>query len=64
MNNTCPRCNGLLVTEPVIEDGVKIYMHRCPLCGFYTDAQAEQNRRIAQVSNNRNAYGPMKKVRA
>lgn len=58
MSNThCPRCQGLFVSEPAIEDGVKIYLLRCPLCGFYTDETTEQNRRIATVATARTMKG-------
>lgn len=53
MNHShCPRCKGLMIEEAVIEDGMKIYMKRCPLCGFYTDETAELNRRLANTQNN------------
>ncbi len=42
----CPRCHGLMVSETVWsgEDGGKIRVSHCLLCGFYDDAQMASNR--------------------
>lgn len=64
MSNThCPRCSGLLVPETTVEDAKRYDMLRCPLCGFYTDAQMEANRRIATIPASRQPYGKMKGIR-
>lgn len=58
----CPRCSGLLIEEAAIEDGARYEMLRCPLCGFYTDATMEANRRIGEAPA-RQPYGKMKGIR-
>ena len=42
----CPRCHGLMVSETVWsgEDGGKIQVDHCLICGFYDDAQMAYNR--------------------
>ena len=50
MGSNCPRCHGLLFkqTDWNGEDGGKITMWHCLLCGFYTDHACEVNRAMGR----------------
>lgn len=46
----CPRCAAMMLIESLHErdtnaPGTTISLSRCPMCGFYTDALMEANRR-------------------
>jgi hypothetical protein len=54
----CPRCQGLLVNEWAFdgEDGGKLHYQRCVICGFYTDAQMQENRNKTPLTKIRTTW--------
>ncbi len=48
MNNGCPKCNGLMITEITVAEGQWIKITRCVNCGEYECPP--ENRELRQIN--------------